>query len=92
MVAGIKPMEQTMAHAQPRRLADNRIDYDYCHRRLRRMRRVSRLRAGQHCARLLTPIIGAAAIVAAFILIPAGIGDCVICGPDALKIAVTSLH
>ena len=81
-----------MVHVQRRRLADNRIDYDYYHRRLRRIRRVSRLRAGQHCARLVRPVIGAAAIVAAFILIPSGIADCVICGSDPLNFAITSHH
>lgn len=78
-----------MTDAQPRRLADGGIDYDYYHRRVRRMRRASRRQAGRRCAQFIRPLIGAV-VVAASILIPAGIADCIICGSKPLNLVVAS--
>jgi hypothetical protein len=75
---------------ETRRLADGRIDYDHYHRRVRHMRRASRRHAARRCLRLIRPLIGAAAVATAFILIPAGAVDCLICGSKPITLVIAS--
>jgi hypothetical protein len=80
-----------MSDFQPRRLADGGIDYDYYRHRARRIRRVSRRRAGRHCARLFRPL-AVAAVAAALVLVVAAPADCATCDPKLLNLASASRH
>jgi hypothetical protein len=74
------------------RLADGSIDYDHYRRRVRRIRRASRRQAARRCLRVVRPLIGVAAVAVAFILIPQGVGDCIICGAKPLTLIIASHH
>jgi hypothetical protein len=75
-----------------RRLADGGIDYDHYRRRMYRMRRAARRHAGSRCLRVIRPLIAAAVVAAAIILIPPSLADCVICGARPLPLVIASHH
>jgi hypothetical protein len=80
--------EIEMPDIQPRRLDDGGIDYGHYRRRAQRLRIEARRRAGLQCLQRTRRLIGAAAVAAAFVLIPPGTADCVIGGPTPSSLVV----
>lgn len=68
-----------MSEIPTHRLANGQIDYDHYRRQVRQLRSRSLRMAGRRFGRVVRPLLGAAAVAAALVFVPAGAADCVVC-------------